>query len=429
MCVFVLQRLTNYLLYFNLTGSEVMNRKPSPQVDPSNTKLQPIKRPDKGGVVSVRSVNLYVNHFRVKFDQEKVIWHYDVEIKGDNPTKKISRFELAKVKDKVFTDQFPLAAMTAYDGRKNIFSSAKLPTGPYNVVFSEAEELRGRSYTFTIKEVKELKLGELQEYMTGKGSSVVPREVLQGLDVVMKEHPSKHLTTVGKSIFTRDETVPYQGRNSGVEAKKGYRQSLKPTKQGLSLCLDYSVMAFRKLMPIIDYLKLFLGVSDLLQDRIRWRDVEKELTGLKVTVNHRKNKQKLTIVGLSKEDTINVTFNIIDQEGKEPHRETSIVDYFMEKYEKEIRHVNIPCLDLGKYGLVPMEFCDLVEGPIYPKGGLHKDQASWASWLKRLSIISPQQRRNNINTMIIYRDGPSGYVCKDLIFRIKQLTLGYSLCV
>ncbi|CAA7061275.1 unnamed protein product [Microthlaspi erraticum] len=384
-------------------AAEVMNPSPSVQLASSHKK-EPMKRPDNGGVVAVRRVNLYVNHFRVNFDPESVIGHYDVEIKGEIPSKKVSRFELAMVRDKVFTDnpnQFPFS-MTAYDGQKNIFSAAKLPTGSFKVDFPKTDESRAKSYTFTTKQVSELKLRDLKEYMTG-GSSLNPRDVLQGMDVVMKEHPSKCMITVGKCFFDRK---PEDDFNFGVAPAKGYRHALKPTAQGLSLCLDYSVLAFRKAMSVVDYLMLYFGLRDLRQ--FNRRDVEEELVGLKVTVTHRKNKQKLTIVGLGKKATKDETFDLIDQEGNEPPRKIFIVEYFRVKYGKDIVHKDVPCLDLGKNGrqnLVPMEFCELVEGQIYPKENLDKNSALW---LKQLSLVNPQTRKDNILKMINSRDGPSG---------------------
>ncbi|KAG7593551.1 Piwi domain [Arabidopsis thaliana x Arabidopsis arenosa] len=384
------------------SGSQVMTPKPS-----SSDKKEPMKRPDRGGSKLVQRVNLSVNHFNVSFpsESESVIRHYDVDIKGENPLKKISRYELAMVKEKVFTDnpdKFPFA-MTAYDGQKNIFSAAKLPTGSYKVEFPETEETRARSYTFTIKQVNELKLRDLEDYIRGS-SSFIPRDVLQGMDVVMKEHPSKRMMTVGKSFFTRE---PDEDFRFGVVAAKGYRHTLKPTAQGLSLCLDYSVLAFRNAMSVIDYLKLYFGWSDDMRQFTK-RDAEKELIGLKVTVNHRKNKQKLTIVGLSEYNTKDITFDLMDHAGDEPPRKVSIVKYFMEKYGKDIRYKDIPCLSLGKKGrqnFVPMEFCNLVEGQIYPKEKLDKNSASW---LKQLSLVNPQRRKENIDKMIKLSDGPSG---------------------
>ncbi|KAL0815023.1 hypothetical protein Bca101_071466 [Brassica carinata] len=400
-------------------GSEITNPRPSQVasssadkkvqvVSSSSARKEPMKRPDKGGVVAVRRVNLLVNHFQVNINPQSVIRHYDVEIKGENPTKKISRFELSMVRDKLFTDnphQFPFA-MTAYDGQKNIFSAAELPTGSYKVDFPKTDETRARSYTFTIKQVNELKLRDLKEYMSG-GSSFNPRDVFQGMDVVMKEHPSKCMITVGKSFFTR-ETERDEELGYGIAVAKGYRHTLKPTQQGLSLCLDYSVLAFRKSMSVIEYLKLYFDWPDLRQFRNARRNVEKELTGLKVTVTHRKNKQKLTIVGLSREDTKDIKFDVIDPEGNEPPRRTSIVEYFRIKYGRDIVHKDIPCLDLGKNGrqnLVPMEFCVLVEGQVYPKDDLDKNSALW---LKKLSLVNPRQRKDNILKMIKSKEGPSG---------------------
>ncbi|KAG2251360.1 hypothetical protein Bca52824_081496 [Brassica carinata] len=396
-------------------GPEMTNPEASSSSSSSEKKVQvasterkvPMRRPDKGGVVAVRRVNLFVNHFRVHIDPESVIKHYDVDIKREISSKKISRFELCMVRDKLFTDnpgEFPLD-MTAYDGQKNIFSAAQLPTGSYKVDFPKTEETRARSYTFTIKQVNELKLRDLKEYMTG-GSSLNPRDVLQGMDVVMKEHPSKCMITVGKSFFTR-ETERDDDLGFGLAAARGYKHALKPTAQGLSLCLDYSVLAFRKSMSVIEYLKHYFGWSDV-QRQFNRRDVEMELTGLKVTVTHRKNKQKLTIVGLSRKDTKDEGFELIDETGNEPPRKTSIVEYFRIKYGKDIVHKNIPCLDLGKNGrqnLVPMELCILVEGQIYPKEGLDRDSALW---LKTLSLVNPQQRQRNILKMIESSAGPSG---------------------
>ncbi|KAG7598868.1 Argonaute linker 1 domain [Arabidopsis suecica] len=385
------------------SGSQVMTPKPS-----SSDKKEPMKRPDKGGSRCVQRVDLSVNHFNVSFpsESESVIRHYDVDIKGENPLKKISRYELAMVKEKVFTDnpdKFPFA-MTAYDGQKYIFSAAELTTGSYKVEFPKTEETRARSYTFTIKQVNELKLRDLGDYIRGS-SSFIPRDVLQGMDVVMKEHPSKRMMTVGKSFFTRE---PDEDFRFGVVAAKGYRHTLKPTAQGLSLCLDYSVLAFRNAMSVIEYLKLYFNWSDMRQFRNCRRDVEKELIGLKVTVNHRKNKQKLTIVGLSMQDTKDIKFDLIDHAGINPPEKISIVKYFKGKYGKDIAHKDIPCLNLGKkdrQNFVPMEFCDLVEGQIFPK---EKLKGNSASRLKHLSLVNPQRRKENIDNMIKLRDGPSG---------------------
>ncbi|EOA38736.1 hypothetical protein CARUB_v10010881mg [Capsella rubella] len=372
----------------------------------SSEKSQPIKRADQGGRDGVvRRVNLLVNHFKVNFRlPQLVISHYDVKIEraGGESSKAISRFELAKVKEKAFRDnpdKFP--DMTAYDGQNNIFSATNLPpTEEMNVNFPKGEELGGRSYTFTMKKVNELKLSELTEYMNEEDSAINPREVLQGLDVVMKEHPSKRMITVGKSFFSH-ETQPC--RNGGFVTAQGFRHALKPTVQGLSLCLDSSVMAFYPKLLVIEYLRWIFGN----QFRKYRHQFEKELKGLKVSVSHRQNSPRFTIKGLSVQNTKDITFDLIHQEN-EPPRKTSIVNYFANKYQKNIQHIDLPCLDLGKNGrqnLVPMELCFLVEGQIYPKEKLNRDSENW---LRNLSIVHPEKRKKNIDDMITSPDGPGG---------------------
>ena len=68
------------------------------------------------------------------------------------------------------------------------------------------------------------------------------------------------------------------------------------------------------------------------------------MKGLKVTVTHRTTSQKFKIAGLTDENTRDISFNA-DQISD---RKIRLVDYFREKYNKNIMHTNIPCLDLGK---------------------------------------------------------------------------------
>lgn len=132
-------------------------------------------------------------------------------------------------------DRFPLD-MTACDGEKNIFSSVQLPTGQFRVDLPDVEQGNNRSYMFTIKEVNRLKLSNLEDYLYGTISSI-PRDILHGMDLVIKENPSRNRITVGRSFYSKtyrkEDDLGY-----GIAAYRGFQQSLKPTFQGLALCLD-----------------------------------------------------------------------------------------------------------------------------------------------------------------------------------------------
>ncbi|KAL8513044.1 hypothetical protein ACS0TY_019287 [Phlomoides rotata] len=379
------------------------------------SQIQPIKRPDRGGTVSIRSIGLLVNHFPVKFDKQGIIFHYDVDVKfvpsnGGAPLKKpLRKSELRFIKDQLFPGDELLR--TAYDGEKNIFSAIKLPEGKFTANVPEGEDVRRGSYSVAIKLVNELKLSKLHDYLRGNLSSI-PRNTLQGMDLVMKENPLRTRIIVGngRGFYGWDG----EELGGGLAAYKSLNQSLKPTLQGLALCLDYSILSMRKPLPVLDFLKehipRFRGANDVKQFR---KDVERALRGLKVKVTHRRTNQKYTIAGLAPKDARESFFELIDPEGVDPPRRTGLLQYFREKWGKDIDYPNIPCLDLGrnqKSNLVPMEFCVLVEGQIYPKDDLDKDTALF---LKKLTLAKPWERQGAINRMVRADDGPNGVIARN----------------
>ncbi|KAL6546238.1 Protein argonaute-2 [Orobanche minor] len=403
----------------NMQSLKISNEKPQ------DNQIQVMRRPDRGGTVATRTVRLLVNHFPVNFNPNSNIIHYDVDVKPCNDNelvkKKLRKSDMALIKDKLFSenDEFRTALLrTVYDSEKNVFSAVPLPTGVFRVDIPEGEEVRRGSYTFTIKFVNELKLSKLNDYLRGN-LSYNPRDTLQGMDLVMKDNPSRRRIGVGRSFYSHrfraeDDLRDRGGRPCGVAAYRGFQQSLKPTSRGLTLCLDYSVIAFRKKCTVIEYLMEhvpgFKGVGDV--KRLK-REVVSALKGLKVRVNHRRTKQKYTVGGLSEKDARHIFFDVIDPEGLNPPVTTCLLDYFRDKWGKDIVHKDIPCLELGnpkKPNIVPMEFCELVEGQIYPKDNLDREAGKL---LKNLSLVRPWDRKNTINEMVRADDGPCGDVARN----------------
>lgn len=390
----------------------------------NNGKLVPIARPDTGKV-AVKSIRLLANHFPVRFNPQSTIMHYDVDIKQimtDETRavkKSINKSDLRMIRDKLFADnpgQFPIDK-TAYDGEKNIFSAVQLPTGRFTVNCSDGDEGRGRSYVFTIKFVAELKLCKLKEYLSGS-LSYIPRDVLQGMDLVMKENPSRLRIIAGRSFYSNEHLAEHDF-GFGVAAYRGFQQSLKPTSGGLALCLDYSVLAFRKAVPVLDFLREYIGEFNE-NNFTRRRDAEDALVGLKVKVTHRRSSQKYVVKKLTDEKTRDLHFILEDPEGKDPPKKVFLVDYFREKYQVEIRYQNLPSLDLGKgnkKNYVPMEFCVLIEGQRFPKEHLDKDSALF---MKKISLVPPRERREAICEMVRAEDGPCGAVTRNFEIRVDR---------
>ncbi|PHT55531.1 Protein argonaute 2 [Capsicum baccatum] len=403
----------------DLGSLSIKERNPSSPPKSNVEKRVPVARPDTGKI-AVKSVRLFANHFPVRFNPQTTIMHYDVDIKqnfaGENrPVRKlINKSDLRLIREQLSADnpaQFPINK-TAYDGEKNIFSAVQLPTGCFTVNCSDGDDARGRSFDVTIKFVAELKLCKLKEYLSGN-LSYIPRDVLQGMELVMKENPSRCRVSVGRCFYSKEHQAEHDF-GFGVAAYKGFQQSLKPTSGGLALCLDYSVLALRKPMPVLDFLRDYIGeFSENNNFGNKWQDASDALVGLKVKVIHRRASQKFLIKELTKRKTRDLTFPLVDPEGKDPPREVFLVDYFRDKYQREIRYKDLPSVELGKgdkKNQVPLELCVLVEGQRYPKEHLDKDTALF---LKNISLARPLERRETICEMVRAEDGPCGAITRN----------------
>lgn len=321
---------------------------------------------------------------------------------------RISKADLSLIRNKLFSDAELPMSKTAYDGEKNIFSAVSLPEGEYRVGIPKGDGTIVRTYILTLKLVKMLELCKLNDYLSGHLTSI-PRDILQGMDVVFKENPTRKMISSGRSFYSSSSSQEdYLGR--GIAMFRGFQHSLKTTSRGLALCLDYSVLAFLNSMPVLDFLREHIRGFNLNEFQMFRRQVENVLQGLKVYVTHRRTKQKFNIRGLTRENARECTFMAEDPSSQNPPRRVRLLDYFGEKYNKRIEYGNIPCLDLGKNNKrndVPMECCVLVEGQRYQKENLDRTASKK---LKDTSLASPQKRRMMICNMVNSDDGPCGYV-------------------
>ncbi|KAL8513045.1 hypothetical protein ACS0TY_019288 [Phlomoides rotata] len=392
----------------------------------TNNRILPVRRPENRAIEG-RSINLVVNHFLVKFNPRVTIYHYSLDIKqvvsrGKKPARKLrNKAGLRLILNKLFFSdraRFPVNR-TAYDGEKNLYSAIPLPTGQFKVELSDSEDLSSQTYAVSIKIMNELKLSKLEDYLSGK-VPYVPRDILQGMDVVMKENPSKYRISVDRHFYAPSFKVEDDLKH-GIAAHRGFQSTLRPTAQGLALCLDSSVLAFRKPLAVLEYLKEHIPEFDgeYIDSNLR-RRVTNALKGLTVRVIHRVTKQLYTISGLTANTTRDLWFDFVDPKGKVPTVKVSLVQYFWEKYGKEIVYQDIPCLILGRNNRtnhVPMEFCILFEGQRYRKELLDK---VGQEKLKKLCLAWPPARRNAISEMMQAYDGPCGDTTQNFGLQIDK---------
>ncbi|CAJ1946854.1 unnamed protein product [Sphenostylis stenocarpa] len=167
----------------------------------SKENIRRMHRPDKGEKDKVETRNLEVNHFLVEFDEDRVIFQYDVDVKARAPP--------MNIRNKLFSDH--TLPSSAYDRKRNIFSSEPLPAQTYDV----DERLVGYSVTFRL--VKVLELRKLRDYLNGNVLST-RRDVLQGLDLAVKENPAQRCDSFGRCFFPMHNLrAPRDGGNCREE--------------------------------------------------------------------------------------------------------------------------------------------------------------------------------------------------------------------
>ncbi|CAM0902792.1 unnamed protein product [Alopecurus aequalis] len=380
-----------------ITSKEVAKLQPlAPPVavSPSGVRV-PMRRPDAGGSLFHSKVKLLVNHFVVNYQKVSTIFHYDIDIKFDPASAKASAKELSNAdflsaKAELFKDESfrRLSSAVAYDGKRNLFTSAELPEGLFRV------RVRSKTYIVSVEFKKQIPLSQLSELP-------VPREVLQGLDVIVREASSWRKIILGKGFYSPESSSEI---GQGVVALSGTQQTLKHTQKGLVLCVDYSVMPFRKAGSVLDHVKQVIRPLDYRTalNKTQQDNLQYELKGRRVTVSHRKTNQKYTIQGLTNLPASQITF--IDSESGQTKR---LVDYFAQHWGKVIEYQMLPCLDLSKSkdkpNYVPIELCILLEGQRYPMADLSKESDKT---LKGMALIKAGDRKQRILDAVRARDGP-----------------------
>jgi eukaryotic translation initiation factor 2C len=254
--------------------------------------------------------------------------------------------------------------------------------------------VRSKTYIVSVDLKKQLPLSQLSELP-------VPREVLQGLDVVVREASRWRKIILGRGFYSPSSSIDI---GKGVVAMKGTQQTLKYTQQGLILCVDYSVMPFYKAGPVMDTVEKLVGRLDYRTalNRRQLENLVDELKGRRVTVIHRRTNQKYTVQGLTPLPASQMTF--VDAESGQTKR---LVDYYAQKHGKVIEYQMLPCLDLSKSkdkpNHVPIELCTLLEGQRFPKANLDKNSDRI---LKGKALIPASNRRNEIQDLVNASDGP-----------------------
>ncbi|XP_071715428.1 protein argonaute 1-like [Rutidosis leptorrhynchoides] len=372
-----------------------IQKEESLQGPPSSSKaLKFPLRPGKGNA-GTRCI-VKANHFFAELP-DKDLHQYDVTITPEVTSRGVNRAVIAQLV-KLYKVSHLGKRLPAYDGRKSLYTAGALPfvSKDFKITLLDDDDGSGgarreREFKVAIKFASRADLHHLRMFLEGRQADA-PQEALQVLDIVLRELPTKEYTPVGRSFYHPNLGEP-QRLGDGLESWRGFYQSIRPTQMGLSLNIDMSSTSFIEPLPVIEFVTQLLNrdvtarpLSD--SDRVK---IKKALRGVRVEVTHRGNmRRKYRISGLTPQATRELNFPV-DESGTMK----SVVGYFRETYNYEIRHLQWPCLQVGntqRPNYLPMEVCKIVEGQRYSKR-LNEKQITT---LLKVTCQRPQDRERDI---------------------------------
>ncbi|KAK1315623.1 Protein argonaute 7 [Acorus calamus] len=367
------------------------------------------RRPDLGGREGT-TIALLANHFKVGFDPSQRIFLYDVDI-TPRPSKEVARM----IKSRLVQDNSSILSesLPVYDGRRSLYSPVKFQHDRLEFYVSlplrndsvcQLKNDNSKLFRVNIRLASKLDGCELARYLRDEeeqeagedGIVPLPQDYLQALDIALRESPGEKCIRMGRCLYSNDSGTDIGG---GAVGLRGFFQSLRPTQQGLTLNVDFSVMAFHESIGVIPYLQKRLDfLRDLPQKKWRAltederREVERALKNMRVFVCHRDTDQRYRVYGLTEEATEDLRFR--DRNGGE----LRVVDYFKDNYNHDIQFRNLPCLQIGgsKPCYLPMELCMVCEGQKF----LGKLSDNQTTRIIKMGCQKPGERRAIINRVM-----------------------------
>ncbi|VDN60348.1 unnamed protein product [Dracunculus medinensis] len=335
------------------------------------------RRPNHG--VEGRSIVLRANHFAVRIPGG-TIQHYAVEVQPDKCPRRVNREiigTMIRAYAKVFNNMQPV-----YDGKRNMYTRDPLPIGRDRVEFEvtlPGDTAVERQFTVAVKWVSNVSLSTLDEAMEGRVRQV-PFESVQAIDVILRHLPSMRYTPVGRSFFSpplagvaQTQHLQYHSESKlggGREVWFGFHQSVRPSQWKMMLNIDVSATAFYRSMPVIDFMAEVLELPlNQLQDRRSLSDAQrvkftKEIRGLKIEITHcGQMRRKYRVCNVTRRPAQTQTFPLQLESGQ--NIECTVVKYFYDKYQIQLKYPHLPCLQVGqeqKHTYLPLEVCNIVPG-------------------------------------------------------------------
>lgn len=256
-----------------------------------------------------------------------------------------------------------------------------------------------------IKRTAYVDFASLTAYMNGKlDFNNKCLEAVTFMDHLMRETPSKTLSSIKRSFFAKGQKRHELG--SGIEAFKGVYQSLRVAHSPvggahLTVNVDVANGTFFSGGLMKDVVLRFLGLRTegeiglLIRNDPAFKkkfNELKRLNRLHVHTMHRAGGNERDDYTISRFLTSTAANHVIDIKKDGKDKKVSIAQYFKENHGLKIYHLDWPLVEMTKKAILPLELLKLNENQRYP---YKLDDRQTAAMIK-VAVTPPHQRWGDI---------------------------------
>ncbi|KAJ4482406.1 argonaute-like protein [Lentinula aciculospora] len=318
--------------------------------------------------VAGKKLTVHTNACEAKVPQG-IIYHYDAIM-----TEKTlpPRFAMQLIKQLQLQPEFAPAG--AYDGKKNLFMPHLIDMGgansrEYNIVMNGNSAPRNkppRVFKIRITKVAEVNPEVLARFIDGGHAlDESVQTALTALNVIIRMLPMQTHPFNSRSFFTDNEI---RNVGHGLQLRRGYFQSLRPTFGRLLLNMDLSTGMFYRDGQAIDIALEVIGQRDPntlsiargLPDRV-FKELERHLKNVRISVQPAGPGSPPNIVvisSLTKEGARSVVFSTKDGGS------TNVASYFQRLSGHPLRYPDIVCAKTARGAVLPLERCSILPGQL-----------------------------------------------------------------
>lgn len=378
-----------------------------------------VRRPGFG--TGGKTVNTIVNAFEITIP-DNTIYHYDVVVASEKLPARVNMLLFDRLQKVVKPDVFTRSAV--YDGRKNAFTTYRLPLGPNDSAeFNVTMERQGppsqssrppKVYPIKLTKVAEINTEILHRFIDGKVSQDnAVTTSLTALNVAIRMEPNLRFPFNSRSFFTEDGRTRI---GAGIELWRGYFQSIRPSQAKMYLNVDVATGMMFKEGPLIqlclEYLKLPGNETKRLTPQRRPNDgglsdrdrlsLQRFVTNLRVSTSYGGHTKALTIKKLTREGANASMFT-----KREGGPSISVANYFRNELNRPLKFPDLICIEVGSGAIIPLELCTV------PAGQFMKKQipADKTNDVVKFSKLKPEERLAKIRQgLTVLAHGQSDYV-------------------